>query len=173
MKKLPHFRVRLWILMSASFAGIMLLITIAIVHNITWEMADAYKKEMAHLLTAGLERLEAEHFSESALENLSKQGIYILLLDAETGESRFVTGGPLPMVEDEQLGALNIEQPGDAAGEYLYFRALVRKHVGDGDGSFLATDIDLANQPGVTAWNVRSCSSSAGKKTCSFAWIFL
>ena len=149
MKKLLRRRIRLWVLMSATFALISMLTVVAIVLTFDRRMASSYRTELSHQLTDGLSRLEWGYFSTSVLKRLEDQGVRSLVFDRKTGEVRFRSGGRMPLTSAE-IEALDsqVSSPLVAEEEYALLCQLLDSRLGDENGSFQITDSEMAKRPG-------------------------
>ena len=139
MSEKPRRRIRLWAVLVLTFTTLLFLTTVSIILTYRLALKARYEAELHRQLTAGLERLAAADFDPEAAEELSENGVRILLVDAAECRVRYQSDdGPLlPWQRKEEEGGTGSEprlEDADSLAE------VVAETLGGTDGSFFFTD---------------------------------
>ena len=139
MSEKPRRHIRLWAVLVLTFTTLLFLITVSIILTYRLALKARYEAELHRQLTAGLERLAAADFDPEAAEELSENGVRILLVDAADGRVRYQSDdGPLlPWQRPEEEGS---DDPDPRREDAEALAEAVDEALGTADGSFFYTD---------------------------------
>lgn len=138
--------VRLWLLMVLVFTLILSLTVVAIVMTYRLAVEKRYESSLRQQLSGGLRQLSLRGFSEQTAEELSYQGLLLMVVREESGEILYQEDEGLPPglspVPEHFRGNARMS----ARNDVETLRELVCSTLKTEDGSFFFSDSDLKEQ---------------------------
>ncbi len=172
MKRLRSLRghVHLWLMMALILTLLLTVYVSAIVLSYRFSLEERYAQGLRLQLNEGLYELTRENFSGPACEQLSQQGIRMMILRDEDGKLLYREGIGLPFSQAMRQSATgNQTRLHNNDAETLL--ALVNQTLGTGEGQFFLTDEGEKNgspRRSLESKDLMLCGRKQGRIFCLF-----